>query len=195
MRVAWFLFSVSFFCCMTSVHAQTGVIRGRVIDAKSLQPLPFANVYFNQTTAGTVTNEQGEFVLMQVQTGTHELIASYVGYKSFYEKITILDDSDISINIRLVPSQTNLKEIQVKSVNDKRWHQQLNKFKTLFLGTSESAAMCKIFNPWVLEFAENDFGSFEATALEALEIENLALGYKITYQLGEFKVTASSYSI
>jgi len=38
-------------------------VRGRVRDAKTSEPLPFANVYLNNTTIGTAADESGDYLL------------------------------------------------------------------------------------------------------------------------------------
>lgn len=49
----------------------------------------------------------------------------------------------------------------------------------------------KILNPEVLRFETRWWGRFTAEALAPLEIENRALGYRITYYLDEFKHTGT----
>ena len=36
------------------------LIFGQVLDGSTREPLPYANVYINNSTVGTVTNERGE---------------------------------------------------------------------------------------------------------------------------------------
>ena len=55
---------------------QTSKISGRVLDAKTLGPLPFANVFINNTTIGTTTDENGFFKLNNVPVGRNEVISN-----------------------------------------------------------------------------------------------------------------------
>ncbi len=62
-----------------SVCAQTGIIRGKVIDAVTSTPLQGANVLIVGTTIGKVTDTNGDFSFTDVKPGIYELRASYVG--------------------------------------------------------------------------------------------------------------------
>ena len=44
------------------LHAQK-LIFGQVLDGSTREPLPYVNVYINNSTIGTVTNERGEYSL------------------------------------------------------------------------------------------------------------------------------------
>ncbi|MCY7357773.1 MAG: carboxypeptidase-like regulatory domain-containing protein [Rudanella sp.] len=57
--------------------AQT-LLQGRVTDAATGKPLPFAAVYINTTTRGTTANEDGNYKLTGVTAGTVEVVASYL---------------------------------------------------------------------------------------------------------------------
>ena len=52
-----------------SLIAQTGHVKGRVIDATTLEALPYAHIFINQTTKGTVSDENGNFSLDGVAAG------------------------------------------------------------------------------------------------------------------------------
>lgn len=171
---------------------QTGVIKGIVLDGKSLKPLPYASVYINQTTIGTNTDDHGEFILTKLPEGEIELVASYVGFEPFREKFSPNGVNDIVITVRLNPLQ--LKEVQVFAKRDATWDKQLVKFKKLFLGTGPNASLCKILNPWVLTFQEVK-GTFLAQATGVLEVENLGLGYRINYELRNFAVNRDNYLV
>ena len=71
---------------------------------------------------------------------------------------------------------------------DMRWRERLAKFTRLFVGETPNAAHTKILNPEVLDFDEK-VGLFRAWASAPLEIENRALGYKVTYFLKDFEAT------
>ena len=72
----------------STAFAQTCTITGKVIDSKTQEPIPFANVFLNNTTLGTVTELNGEFVLKNIrQPAVHELVFSFVGYETYKTKI------------------------------------------------------------------------------------------------------------
>lgn len=170
-------------------------ITGRVLDAETLEPLPFANVFLNNTTTGTVTDIDGQFNISSIkEPGTYELVFSFVGYQLYKMKVTI-GESPLSIgSIKLIPSETQLSTVEVTSTRDKEWEKKLKKFKKIFFGEDKLAASCSILNPWVVDFPPHD-SKFIATATAPLEIENNAMGYKINFYLTGFWSDANEYSI
>ena len=55
-------------------------ISGIVVDGLTQDPLPFANVYVNGTTKGTVTDADGHFNLTGVNIPA-DVVFSFVGYR------------------------------------------------------------------------------------------------------------------
>ena len=82
---------------ITTLNAQSdrvsGKIRGRVVDSASKNPLAGANVLVLPVGSGrgTMTNEDGEFVLPNLMTGRYNVKVSYMGYAS-----TTIQDIDVS---------------------------------------------------------------------------------------------------
>lgn len=61
-------------------------ISGKVIDKTSEEPLPFANiVLYHETDTvsvdGTITDENGIFVLKDLESGNYKIKVTYLGYK------------------------------------------------------------------------------------------------------------------
>lgn len=172
------------------LYGQTGEVTGRLVDAKTQEPLPFANVYINKTTVGTVTNDSGKFVLRKVPFGIAEIVFSFVGYTPVQQRIVVREKNDLKI-VPLSPDIQQLSEIEIKSSRDKTWEKQERKFEKIFLGTT---IHCKILNPWVINFG-NENGVIIANASQPIEIENRNLGYHLFFQLKNFRYSASGYVI
>jgi hypothetical protein len=64
------------------VGGTTGSIRGRVTDASSGAPLPYANLTVVGTASGTISNNDGVYVISDVAAGTHTIQASYMGFQT-----------------------------------------------------------------------------------------------------------------
>ncbi len=60
-------------------HAQKTIITGKITDANSGDPVPFANIVFKGTSIGTSTDFSG-FFRLETNNPTDSLVASYVGY-------------------------------------------------------------------------------------------------------------------
>ena len=193
MNLQRILFVVCYWLLSISLQAQT--ISGKVIDAKTLEPLPFANVFINNTTIGTTSEMNGEFKLKNVrQPAVYEVIFSFVGYESFKMKVS-LSENELKIGtIRLTPAKVELSSLEVTGTKDTQWEKKLKKFKRIFLGEDAAADLCMIVNPWVIDFPEG-VKKFKAVASAPIEIENKALGYKVTFYLANFLADNVSYLI
>jgi hypothetical protein len=185
------LFVTLFALGFTGLRAQTGQLSGKVIDAKTREPLPFANVYVNKTTMGTTTDTSGEFILKGIPLGNVEIVCSFIGYIPHQLKVIIAATGNTPLAFELNPDTQQLTEVEIKSSRDKTWEKQLKKFEKVFLGVTGD---CTILNPWVIEFS-NENNKLKAEASLPIEIENKLLGYKLFFQLKSFSYSFSGYSI
>ncbi len=168
-------------------------IMGSIQDASTSEPLVFANVFFNNTSYHALTDSAGHFVFANVAKGEQTLIVRLVGYKIYTQKLVIGDDKNTPLTIRLTPDQTQLAEIKVTTKKDKDWLRQLGVFQKQFLGDGNATKFCKILNPWVLDFSEQN-GTLSAQTNTVLEIDNQHLGYKINYTLSQFQYDGAAVS-
>jgi len=193
------LFLLFFFCCVVESSAQRITVSGQVRDSATGLPLQFANVFVNNTTINTVTDAQGKYSLSGISPGTYELVVSYVGYNTLNRKIELQSANNPIVDFRLEPKEDDLEEIDVTSRMDKKWGRQLKRFEKVFIGNPQDsiARAAKILNPWVLDFGEGKTSEgpryFYATAQEPIQIENSALGYRIMYDLLDFKQTRNGF--
>lgn len=78
--------------------AVSGVVQGKIVDAKSKEALEFVTVSVRRqgTDAllkGTITDEEGGFVLEGLAEGSYVLTVSYVGYKDLNRDVEITSSS------------------------------------------------------------------------------------------------------
>lgn len=71
-----------FIVSASAIYAQTGTIKGTIIDAKTKEPLIGASVLVEGTINGAAADLDGNFVINNVALGTHSLVATYVAYQS-----------------------------------------------------------------------------------------------------------------
>lgn len=180
---------------ISSVHLSAQSITGQIQDSKTSEALPFANVFINNSTIGTVTNANGEFELTIHEPGLYEVVFSYVGYESYRRKVTVSDRPLAMGVIKLVPDEVQLNSVEVVSKRDKEWERNLKKFKKVFFGDGKQGNSCVISNAWVLEFSTGRAGEFVAKASAPIEFTNDALGYKVFFYLKNFWSTNDSYVI
>jgi hypothetical protein len=196
MTRTYFISLLFWICCIPfDLFSQGITITGRIVDVETLEPLPFAHVFIDQTTVGTVTDINGEYTLEHVENGLYKLVFSFVGYEMYYSSVTV-NGSDLRVSARLIPIKEMLESVEVKGTKDKEWEDQLKQFNKVFFGDKEFAKDCKILNPWVLDFSyDRNNKVFRATASEPLQIENNALGYFIECTLQSFSFDKKGYRI
>lgn len=167
-------------------------ITGRVVDKETEEPLPFANVFIDNSTLGIATDLEGKFRIDNIPDIGFNLVVSYVGYKSktipFNYKQEV-QDRNFVIEMEIDPIA--LEGIQVigkaRRRNSKDERRLFKRFEEEFLGKSQNAKECVIVNPEVLEFEILDsLNNYKVTAEDMLYIENNALGFRIGYLLDEF---------
>ena len=94
---------------MTS-FAQVTKIRGRVLDSKTKQPLPFVNIAFKGTTIGTTSDFDGNYFL-ETRKPSDTLFVSFVGYKE--QNFFVKKGQFQTINVDLVSETIDLQEVVV----------------------------------------------------------------------------------
>ena len=57
-----------------------GKIIGRIIDVETGDLLPSVNITLNNSTLGSSTNFKGEYFILGVPVGSHEIMVSFIGY-------------------------------------------------------------------------------------------------------------------
>ncbi|MEI8204282.1 MAG: DUF5686 family protein [Bacteroidota bacterium] len=96
---------------MGTTHAQTTRIYGKIIDAKTNEPVPFVNVFFKEKNIGTTSSFEGIFAL-ETKNASDTIETSLVGY--IPQKIKIKRNTYQEINIQLVPSMYALNEVVIQ---------------------------------------------------------------------------------
>ncbi len=172
--------------CAGIVLAQTpgSTLRGRVLDAKTGEPLPFASVYINNTSRGTTADSSGNYRLGNVPPGNQELVGSLLGYQTFRQSLRLTDTRPRQIDLKLQPGPM-LAGVTVTGRHSKVWQRQFREFSRELLGSRPQARQCQIMNPGVLSF-QSEKGHLLAQAAEPLVISNEALGYRLHYDLLHF---------
>lgn len=181
-------------CIHLCTAAYNQVIKGIISDKHTYSKIWLASVYFNGTFAGTTSDEHGYFELDISKHSSMPITISAIGYYS-------LTMSGFSISeplmVYLIPKVFELNEIVVSARSDQRNRKEnLQLFRTAFLGTTANAQKCRIMNESDITFdnpPDND--TLKAFASNPIMIENKALGYKITYYLDRFEYYKKSKTI
>ena len=99
----------------SSVFAQKSIIRGKVYDKESGQPIMAATVYLEGTNYGVTTDENGFFSISNLDKGTYKLGASFLGYNDEKIDIELGAGKIVFKNIYMTTSEVQLKETEIVS--------------------------------------------------------------------------------
>ncbi len=183
-------FSILLLFFALPAYTQVNII-GRVVDETTNAPLPDVSVYFNRTTLGTYTNQQGDFYFNEIQPPISEMVILCNGYKLLVYKPAMNEVQGKRILFKLQKQEPVPGNKIV--VTEATRQALLAIFRESFLGITEEAAGSTISNENNIYFGQgNSKMSFTAYADTPLIIINNLLGYKISYKLVEFFYDDSS---
>ena len=80
-----------------------------IITAPNGKPLNKAEVFINRTTLGSMTDEFGQFTLIDVPPGLHELVAYKEGYPIYRAPMRVQEGRTYSLNLKLSPPEKKQK--------------------------------------------------------------------------------------
>src|SRR5574344_1874686 len=107
------ILAVSVIFSLSSVAvAQTTKVKGRVTDAKTGEPIPFASVFFKNTTIGVSTDLDGYYTMETRKPTDGILCAMIIGYDQ--QEFSIVKGGFKEVNFALNEQVTNLNAIVVK---------------------------------------------------------------------------------
>jgi len=170
------------------------LIRGIVLDEQTGLPVDYASVFFNGTFVGTTTDETGGFELDVSKYHTRSLYISAVGY--YPQVITEFNPAEMH-RVLLKPRVFEIEEVSVisKSLVRKR-KACMRIFEREFIGNTSNAFRCHIMNEEALTFNyDSDKDTLRAYAKRPLRIQNLSLGYNITYYLERFEYDRNNKTV
>ena len=94
----------------------TAQVIGKVTNSKN-EPLPFVNIFIDNTYKGTTSNDDGYYELNISEPKSYTIVYTYLGYKTVKKKVTI-DKFPYTIDITLEDESVSLGEVVVNSENN-----------------------------------------------------------------------------
>lgn len=92
--------------------AQTGTIKGRVVDSESLA-MPGSMVTISSITKGTVSDLNGFFYLTGIPAGEYQVEVSYIGFISQQSTVKVEAGQVTELNFQMEPGVEEMEEIVV----------------------------------------------------------------------------------
>ncbi len=93
--------------------AQNASIRGNVYDSETGEPIIFGNVLIQGTTKGAVTDDNGFFVVSNLDEGKYSLLFRYLGYDSLVVEVSLRKDQIFYDKFYMNPSGLQLQTVNV----------------------------------------------------------------------------------
>lgn len=180
-------FSLLSICIFFTASAQEIMVKGKVVDSASGQPMSKASVFCQNTTYGTATDNDGNFSL-QLPNGGYDMVISYTGYEKKLIRISV-ENTHEPFMVQMIQQDKSLQEVAVVGTSEVA--DGLTKYGSFFsenfIGTTPNSSKCLIQNPQALKFYySKKRNRLKVLTKEDLLIANNALGYSIRYQLDSF---------
>jgi TonB-dependent starch-binding outer membrane protein SusC len=97
---------------------ERGSIVGTVVDQLTVQPLAGVQVTVAGTQLGTLTNQQGRFLIPNVPAGTREVRTTLIGYAQATQTVTVAAATAATVNFELRQSAVALEGVVVTATGE-----------------------------------------------------------------------------
>jgi hypothetical protein len=102
-------------------YAQNGSIKGRVFNQINNKPIALATISIDSLTQGTTSDEQGYYILPNLNPGTYNLSCSFLGFKKVYiAEIIVTSTKPTLLDIPLIEDLSDLDEIVISTTSFKK---------------------------------------------------------------------------
>ena len=108
-----FILSICLMLCTSAILAQTGTVRGTLVDDVTGETIPFANVIIEETQDGFSTDLDGAFS-HDLAAGTYTLSASYIGYADLNVTDVVVEEGKVIVlDLRLKEESELIDEVVI----------------------------------------------------------------------------------
>lgn len=88
-------------------------ITGRVVDARTSEPLPGANVQVLGSALGAATNSAGRFEIENLLNGQYTLKAAFIGYQAVEKDVLVTDGQPVNVFFQLEQKVIEMESVGV----------------------------------------------------------------------------------
>jgi TonB-linked SusC/RagA family outer membrane protein len=104
----------------TPLLAQTGTITGRVTQTGTARPVGSAQIVVVGTPLGTQTDEAGEYRLVAVPVGSHEIRVQRIGFAPVTSPVTVVEGQTVTLNFEIRDAPVSLEQVVVTATGEQR---------------------------------------------------------------------------
>ena len=108
------IYSLIFLFLTDLAQGQVSVIKGKIMDEKTNEPLPFVNIGIKGQSSGTFSDSNGAFRL-ELQKGEYSLVLSSVGYEKIEKHVHVDGKKTIVLDILLTSTSQELSTVVVSA--------------------------------------------------------------------------------
>ena len=124
------------------LFAGPGSLNGFIRDAASGEPLAYANVFLDGTDLGAASNDRGYYYIGGVPAGDYRLVASYVGYGTLRQPVSVAAGAGTTLDLALRPGAVEVDEVVVSA--ERAVFEREVELSATRLDTRQLAAMPKV---------------------------------------------------
>lgn len=124
-RIRWVLVLAALAFPSLGAAQQSGTVTGTIVDATTQQPLQSVQVMIVGTSRGTLTNQQGRFVIPNVPAGPQEVRVTQLGYGSASEEINIGAGQTATVDFSLTQSAVAIEGVIVTATGETRARREI----------------------------------------------------------------------
>lgn len=161
-------------------------ILGNITDSRNKKPLPYATVGILNSSYGTISNLNGDFVLRLPDTLQHPILAiSFIGYRNYYQPVSI--NSNELILVKMTKRLISLQEVIIRYQDpvtlvqesiariDENYMDQKAGVISYYREKVQKDEKCLLFSEAVVEIDKASYASFYSN-----ERSRILKGRKIT---------------
>ncbi len=108
-----FYLIIAFLLFASFASAQDAILKGRITDAETNEPLPGAYIHFDGLNKGAITDAFGSFEFDKLSPGEYKIKVKYVGFDEFEKEINISAGQVVILNTPLAERKKELNAVNV----------------------------------------------------------------------------------
>jgi len=116
------IFIISILASTTIIFAQNGTIKGKITNARSNEPLEFANILIQGTDIGSTSDLDGNYIFTGITPGFYRLVVSTIGFETTVSaEIQVQGNQTTFLDVVLSEAAFAIQEVVVRqNLNLKR---------------------------------------------------------------------------